>query len=668
VTAASVSAASAASEPGLSVLSAGSLDEDMTVAKDPELASALAVASDGQRAASGWRRSSQEIAFTQVLPAADVRHDGLVVVEVVASSRSGLTRALGEHGHAQRSIGGDRWQVAVHPTHLRALAADPAVERVQQRSLFRTAATTSEGAVLMKASARHDVGIVGGVDVAVVDSGFAGWAAAQQAGDLPAPASEMSYCPNVGFRGDDHGTAVAEIIHDMAPAARLHLICIEDDVGFSAASRHIRSKGITIVNASGGFFDTGFGNGREGAGSPWHVVNSDRQAGIFWSVSAGNSGEQHWGGRFVDTDGDRIHDYATSQSLNTVTVPAGGTFYVVLRWDEFDLPRTDMDLFVLDESGNVVGRSVDPQLSGGYAPVESVWLRNPSSWAREVHVVIGRYAGTHVPEMDLFVGGTTPPRFRTLNRSLSEPATAPGAFAVGSVCAANGVVQPFSSAGPSADGRTKPDLVSYDAVSTFTYGSSRSTCQHGFAGTSASAPHVTGAAALIKAVHPTWGADKISEYLKANAADIGALGPDNGTGWGRMRLGDIAAAATKSYDPNGPAGTIYRLYRAYFLREPDSGGFDYWLATYASGYPLDKISNDFARSKEFQARYGSLDNRGFLDLVYRNVLGRAPDQGGYDYWLGQMNRGMLRGFVMIYFSDSQEFRSKTAAGRPPGYA
>lgn len=128
-----------------------------------------------------------------------------------------------------------------------------------------------------------------------------------------------------------------------------------------------------------------------------------------------------------------------------------------------------------------------------------------------------------------------------------------------------------------------------------------------------------------------------------------------------------AAAADAVYDPEGPQGTVYRLYRAYFEREPDAGGYDYWVTQYNQGYPLPAISNDFARSAEFQATYGSLDDRGFLDTVYKNVLDRAPDQGGYDYWLGQMNQGMKRGFVMIYFSDSAEFRSKTATGVPPGY-
>jgi hypothetical protein len=160
------------------------------------------------------------------------------------------------------------------------------------------------------------------------------------------------------------------------------------------------------------------------------------------------------------------------------------------------------------------------------------------------------------------------------------------------------------------------------------------------------------------------------EYYECDCNDqVLDVWPDQiGTYSPMLRYADTSAPppTSASYDPNGPSGTVYRLYRAYFLREPDPDGYAYWLGVYRNGYPLDKISNDFARSAEFQQRYGSVDNRQFLTLVYQNVLSRNPDDGGYAYWTHQMEQGMLRGFVMIYFSDSEEFRSKTAAGRPPG--
>lgn len=141
----------------------------------------------------------------------------------------------------------------------------------------------------------------------------------------------------------------------------------------------------------------------------------------------------------------------------------------------------------------------------------------------------------------------------------------------------------------------------------------------------------------------------------------------------RFAKGDLPAGSnataltTAAYDANAGSGTIYRLYRAYFLRDPERQGYDYWLGTFFQGYPLPAISNDFARSAEFVTRYGSVSNGEFLTRVYANVLARGVDSGGYSYWMDKMNRGMSRGMVMIYFSDSPEFRQKTAAGRPPGY-
>ncbi len=43
--------------------------------------------------------------------------------------------------------------------------------------------------------------------------------------------------------------------------------------------------------------------------------------------------------------------------------------------------------------------------------------------------------------------------------------------------------------------------------------------------------------------------------------------------------------------------------------------------------------------------------------MYRNVLGRAPDQSGYNYWLGLLDQGRIgRGSVMLLFSNSLEFQ------------
>lgn len=60
--------------------------------------------------------------------------------------------------------------------------------------------------------------------------------------------------------------------------------------------------------------------------------------------------------------------------------------------------------------------------------------------------------------------------------------------------------------------------------------------------------------------------------------------------------------------------------------------------------------------------YGGLDNGQFVDLVYQNVLGRAPEPGGRAFWTGQLNSGsMTRGEVMRGFSESNEYRGLIAS-------
>ena len=128
-----------------------------------------------------------------------------------------------------------------------------------------------------------------------------------------------------------------------------------------------------------------------------------------------------------------------------------------------------------------------------------------------------------------------------------------------------------------------------------------------------------------------------------------------------------AEAVAPYYAETSREGSIYRLYRAYFLREPDRGGFATWYVYSVRGWPLDQISEAFARSSEFRNRYGALGDGAFVDLVYRNVLGRAPDPAGSAHWLAQMAKGASRGSVMVAFSNSNEYRRTTDLGVPPGF-
>ncbi|WP_426573512.1 fibronectin type III domain-containing protein [Aquihabitans sp. McL0605] len=104
-----------------------------------------------------------------------------------------------------------------------------------------------------------------------------------------------------------------------------------------------------------------------------------------------------------------------------------------------------------------------------------------------------------------------------------------------------------------------------------------------------------------------------------------------------------------------------RLYWAYLGRIPDHSGLEYWTTKRRSGTTLLQISASFAASNEFKHTYGSLSSGGFVDLVYRNVLGRAPDAAGRKYWVGRLANGTSRAQLMIDFSESREYRGSSAA-------
>lgn len=107
---------------------------------------------------------------------------------------------------------------------------------------------------------------------------------------------------------------------------------------------------------------------------------------------------------------------------------------------------------------------------------------------------------------------------------------------------------------------------------------------------------------------------------------------------------------------------IIGLYRAYFLRLPDTSGLDYWTERYRTGTTLRQISDFFARSAEFVRLYGSLTNRQFVERIYQNILGRPREPSGVAFWTGELDSGRRsRGTVMIGFSESAEYKRTTTA-------
>ncbi|HEX7133299.1 MAG TPA: CotH kinase family protein [Iamia sp.] len=110
---------------------------------------------------------------------------------------------------------------------------------------------------------------------------------------------------------------------------------------------------------------------------------------------------------------------------------------------------------------------------------------------------------------------------------------------------------------------------------------------------------------------------------------------------------------------------VARLYAAFFDRPAETDGLVYWSARLAAGAQISVVAESFARSPEFRARFGSGSDAAFVDLVYRGVLGRAPGSGDVAYWVGRIQAGKTRGWVMAAFSESAEGRATLAPKTDP---
>lgn len=117
-----------------------------------------------------------------------------------------------------------------------------------------------------------------------------------------------------------------------------------------------------------------------------------------------------------------------------------------------------------------------------------------------------------------------------------------------------------------------------------------------------------------------------------------------------------------SYTAEDPDAQVARLYRAGLGRSPDAGGLAFWGERVTEGTSLVSVAQGFMSGPEFQARFGGLDDAGFVAQTYRNVLGREADPGGFSHWHGQvLHGGRSRAEVLVGLSESAENQRATAS-------
>lgn len=389
----------------------------------------------------------------------------------------------------------------------------------------------SEGVSLTGASDYHGAGVEGqNVKVGVIDLGFIGLAAAQAAGELPPTVITKDYTGAGIESGTVHGTGVAEIVYDMAPQAQLYLINIGDEVDLENAADYSAANNIRIINHSVGWVNTGWGGGD---GLINKIADDARANGILWVNAAGNAAKRHYQDDFSDPDSDDWHNFAPGDETNHIQLTSWSSIYVFLTWNSWPFTDQDYDLYLYDNDLNLVAWSENWQ-TGTQEPTEAIYyLAAPGTY----HIAVWKFSATGAQKLKIFTFYQDL-EYQTAAHSLMAPADAIGVMTVAAIDQAKWIVGPqedFSSQGSTNDGRIKPDISGPDRTSGFTYGTT------GFAGTSASSPHVAGAAALVLSSRPSLTANEIQSNLENWAIDMGAAGKDNVYGAGRLYLSLLIA-------------------------------------------------------------------------------------------------------------------------------
>lgn len=138
---------------------------------------------------------------------------------------------------------------------------------------------------------------------------------------------------------------------------------------------------------------------------------------------------------------------------------------------------------------------------------------------------------------------------------------------------------------------------------------------------------------------------KRADYTVASASGSftvtdskGLDGTDTLTKVERLQFADTSVAL----DIDGVGGQAYRIYQAAFNRVPDKGGLGFWMSVMDGGTSLLSVAQGFVDSKEFKDLYGAnATNRDTLNKMYDNVLHRAPDPGGFAFYLDLLDRKII---------------------------
>ncbi len=403
-----------------------------------------------------------------------------------------------------------------------------------------------------------------GVKVGVLSNGVAHLSTAQAAGELPFVDTNPSL-PGNPF--DDEGTAMLEIIHDMAPGAELFFSQVYDATSYSNALTWMQGKGVKVVvdDLAALYSEPFFKDG------PMAVAATNAIAtGIQVVSSAGNNAQRHYQG--ASSIAALAHNFNPGgyDEYLTFTVPgrdplaASLPFRVSLQWsDDWTGSSNNYNLYLHNSVFTQVASSTIVQ-NGTNQPLETIPWQNTSTSPATFHV---RITGPVGVSRDLEVLISTGAINDTYAAAYSGDAVlghkaADGVIATGAVAAGTPTtVQSYSARGPSTVynnfatqtkvQRQSLDVVGTDAVSTYSGSQNWAPFVNSpiFTGTSAAAPHVAAVVALMMDAAGTNSTLNLATTLAASAVDISTGGYDQNSGSGRA---DSLEAVFRAYTPTTP--------------------------------------------------------------------------------------------------------------------
>jgi subtilisin-like proprotein convertase family protein len=430
-----------------------------------------------------------------------------------------------------------------------------------------------------------------GVKIGVLSDGVANLAQAQATGDLGA----VTVLTGQTGTGNE-GTAMLEIIHDLAPGAQLFFATGNTSLpSFANNIRALRTAGCDIIVDDILYFvESPFQDGQtaavvspNNAGAVTQAVKDVAAAGALYFSAAGNSGNLNdgqsgvWEGNFAAGAataapvpiGGTLHRFTGTQDFDTVI--DASAFPTNLFWsDPLGASANDYDLFRLNSTGTSVSSSSTNIQDGNDDPFEQV--TNNVDNARIVIVkktgAASRFLHLNTNRGRLSVGtaGQVHGHPATNNDFTFAVAASSASAVFPNTFSASSVVETFSSDGPrrfffrgdgsvitpgnlSATGGavlSKPDFTAADAVAVSGAGQFFTP----FFGTSAAAPHAAAIAALVKSANPGFTQAQMRSALFALALDIEAPGVDRDSGAGILMA--VPAQPLCTFTPVVPSQTF----------------------------------------------------------------------------------------------------------------